>query len=562
MKKLILLLMLIGSVAWGFPLNENVVTSDVTDVRGDFDTFQWRWRGYDSQTNNFWINSDGTYIDLSNYIVGFKVSRNTETGKLAYINTTNVNISVSNVNFSIANTNIPPDGKYFAELWCYDKITTNVSRTLAQGMINVTDSLYDDGDGTFPWPETKTNLTDFIDKAIFTARGDIIYWNGTNVSALAKGSDGNRLTLSSGIPAWAASGASIALTNANNVNASSNYIVDSGREIYMYANTNFYGKGVVNSISNDLDTAEAALISTISGGTNISTRGSGNTRTVDYTRPANDSWTTNMTAANITLSDGGNIYMEGDVIIRTGYSLDINGTDLEMTGGNLSGAGNITATGNITIDGTNVQNASLLNAGTLADVRLSTNIFLRDGTRGMNDNLDVNENIVTNVGTLETENINMRGTVMTNVVSIPVIATSTNLSDYNNDMTLNSDQLSIINNAANHTNEIGYFHFDIIPTNANYQIMWAGPRDEALTLLSAQTRTDTATCTVSIIEAGYTNTWLVFSTNNANIVPTTTFASDTTWADATVEASNTVGVKIENFDTTCKNVNISIRFRY
>ena len=49
---------------------------------------------------------------------------------------------------------------------------------------------------------------DVVTKAIFTASGDILYANGVGtVTVLPKGTDTNVLTLSGGIPSWAAAGA-------------------------------------------------------------------------------------------------------------------------------------------------------------------------------------------------------------------------------------------------------------------------------------------------------------------------------------------------------------------
>jgi len=134
------------------PLNHNASTSDVTKVTGNFDTFSWKWLGHTSQTNDFFVKSGSTWVDLDAVNVGYKISRNTNTGLVTYVNSTNVTITDSNVTFNVANTNIPPNGTYLFELYSWTGATTNQSASLAQGKVKVNQSLYQEGDASYPWP--------------------------------------------------------------------------------------------------------------------------------------------------------------------------------------------------------------------------------------------------------------------------------------------------------------------------------------------------------------------------------------------------------------------------
>jgi len=72
---------------------------------------------------------------------------------VAYIVIEDSDISVSSgtVTFSIPNSEIPPDGVYKSELFGFTGAATNLSRTLAQGMIDVKQSLYE-SDAQFSFP--------------------------------------------------------------------------------------------------------------------------------------------------------------------------------------------------------------------------------------------------------------------------------------------------------------------------------------------------------------------------------------------------------------------------
>lgn len=150
MRKLIALFLLTASVAYAqFPMRYNSVTSDVAKVTGNFDTFAWKWAGADSQTNSIYVKNGSAWVDLDGDSVYYKISRNTSTGVVTYISSSNVSVVDSNVAFVVSNTNIPPNGSYLFEMYA---VNGSISRTLAQGKITVFQSLYQEGDGMYPWP--------------------------------------------------------------------------------------------------------------------------------------------------------------------------------------------------------------------------------------------------------------------------------------------------------------------------------------------------------------------------------------------------------------------------
>ena len=177
----LLCLIAIGASAQ-LPIHQNSVTSDVTKIKGNFDSFNWKWLGVNSQSNSFFIKNGSTWVDLDGLNIGYKMSKNTRAGQVSYVSSTNVTISDSNVYFSVANTNIPADGTYLFEVYAWSGVSTSTSATLAQGKIKVNQSLYEDNDGTFPWPDTGANLTSYTLKSDFnghtgltsTAHGGII----------------------------------------------------------------------------------------------------------------------------------------------------------------------------------------------------------------------------------------------------------------------------------------------------------------------------------------------------------------------------------------------------
>ena len=162
-KTLFSILCFIGLSAQAqLPFRGNAVTSDISKIKGDFDTFSWKWLGYNSQSNNFYIKNGSSWLDLDGLYVGYKMSRNTATGQVTYVSSTNVTITDSNVYFDIANTNVPPNGTYLFEMFAWTPVTTNTSVSLAQGKITISQSLYQEDDGAFPWPASVTSLVNYL----------------------------------------------------------------------------------------------------------------------------------------------------------------------------------------------------------------------------------------------------------------------------------------------------------------------------------------------------------------------------------------------------------------
>lgn len=205
MKRLVLALCLLASVASAQLTRQNAVTSDVSKIKGNFDGFRWNWLGYNSQSNSFYITNGftGAWLDLDGTNVGYKMSQNTSTGQVTYVSSTNVTISDSNVTFQIANTNIPPNGRYLFEVYGWTD-NTNSSMTLAQGSVNVSQSLYQQDDGTFPWPASQTSLVNYVTidtfnthtSLTYTAHGGVVT-GATGVGTISAALTNGNLTISS-----------------------------------------------------------------------------------------------------------------------------------------------------------------------------------------------------------------------------------------------------------------------------------------------------------------------------------------------------------------------------
>jgi len=181
----------------------NSATVDAYEVTGNFDSYSWEWIGADSQSNTFYITFNGTPADLSSATLGWKMSLNTSTGKLDYLIVPDSDITYSatgTVTFAVANTNIPPDNTYLTELFAYTG-ATNVTRTLAQGIVDVRQSLYEsDSEYTFP---TSVDPADYVIKA-----GDFTQFTGLGGTAGqfwgANGSGGGSWATISASVAWGA----------------------------------------------------------------------------------------------------------------------------------------------------------------------------------------------------------------------------------------------------------------------------------------------------------------------------------------------------------------------
>jgi hypothetical protein len=365
--KILAALLMTGSFAFGaFPVHQNSVTCDVSTISGDFDHFRWKWNGFDSQTNNFYFKNGSSWINLTGYHAGFKIARMATTSQVSYISITNIGITASNIHFQISNTNIPPNNTYYSEIFVWQGTTTNLSRTIAQGKIQVIDSIYADDDSSFPWIHT-TNLTQYLliaDAAriyvqtnILTTRGDVPYYNGTNWTRLAVGTNGQQLKVSGGIPAWSTPGQA-GLTNVSWVAGGSNYLYKSGRMVKAIGNTNYFGRGIINGLSNRIVTLESETITNNIAGTDITRSKTGRQVTINHADTSSQA----------------NINNSGGTVIQ----------DIQ-----LDGRGHVT-------NGASA-NMSLLYQPTNAAINAAlTNSVKRNGTAGMLGMLDMGGNSISN----------------------------------------------------------------------------------------------------------------------------------------------------------------------
>lgn len=159
MKKLLTaIFILYAAVAYGLTSHSNINTVDVSKITGRWDSWNWKWAGYNSQTCTIYFTDGGSSLSVAGDNILFKIARDTETGQVTYINNTNVTAATASCAWSVSFTNIPPNGDYLAELWSYSGSETNFTRTLGQGKITVFNSIYGNDDSTYPWPSTTDSM--------------------------------------------------------------------------------------------------------------------------------------------------------------------------------------------------------------------------------------------------------------------------------------------------------------------------------------------------------------------------------------------------------------------
>jgi hypothetical protein len=174
------MLTLIGSSAFGL-ITTNSANITVGDGH-DWDQFSWQWGGFDDQSAVF-----GLSMTITNHTWTFKLARQSMTGQVAFLSTTSVTIATTNATVSIDHTNIPPDAVYKASLRAVDNATGD-GVDVARGEIVVTESIYDDADGTYIFP-TAVVASDYYLKTGDTLGGNM---NGgkvaiTNLASLILG---------------------------------------------------------------------------------------------------------------------------------------------------------------------------------------------------------------------------------------------------------------------------------------------------------------------------------------------------------------------------------------
>ena len=157
----ILLMLMLSTVSRAFFIQTNVANIVIGSSSGaNFDQAEFSSAGFDDQEFKLQFN-----YDLSGALCLFKVAQDVGKGQVAFISMTPDEITVSgtSVVWDVARTRIPPNGSYQAELWASDSLT-NKARSIARFTWNITDSLYDDNDSTYPWPTNAADLSTYLTK--------------------------------------------------------------------------------------------------------------------------------------------------------------------------------------------------------------------------------------------------------------------------------------------------------------------------------------------------------------------------------------------------------------
>ena len=172
MKKLLALILLAASTTYAtFPTNETLELVDIDKVDGNWNQFRQKWRGDETQKITFGFDESDAAVNLTGFNTVAKLSQQRGTAQVTYIVDTNLTVSTSNAIWNVSATNIPPNGRYLCEIRSYQTGTTGPARTLAQGKVQVVNSLYASADdSTFPWPTT-SNLADYLQLAGGTMTG-------------------------------------------------------------------------------------------------------------------------------------------------------------------------------------------------------------------------------------------------------------------------------------------------------------------------------------------------------------------------------------------------------
>lgn len=170
---------MMATVSMAFNVATTTSTCDVQKVTGNWDSFNARWIGVNTECMKLYLTDGGVPLNLTTNGVSAKICRRNSavtgtnvTGLTTYnlLSTLDGSISVSGnlVTFTLSYTNIAPDGRCMIEVWAWAGTSTNVTRTLAQGQVTISGSLYEPGDSLFPWPASvsvfadPTNLINYV----------------------------------------------------------------------------------------------------------------------------------------------------------------------------------------------------------------------------------------------------------------------------------------------------------------------------------------------------------------------------------------------------------------
>lgn len=159
MKTFLVFFMLFQGAAFAqFPISTSSKTVDVNRVSGQFDSFRWNWIGMNDQRVILYLTQDGVPLDASLYSILARVGRN----GVVYTDIADSEVSKATdyIQFDVPRTRIPPNGACQLEVWAYVG-TTNTARSLAQGTLSITKSLYSDTN-SFPFPTNVVDLSTYL----------------------------------------------------------------------------------------------------------------------------------------------------------------------------------------------------------------------------------------------------------------------------------------------------------------------------------------------------------------------------------------------------------------
>ncbi|MBW1782451.1 MAG: hypothetical protein JRL30_17125, partial [Deltaproteobacteria bacterium] len=154
------IILLTGSSAHAaFPTHMNALTNDVDSMTGNWDDFDWSWRGDDDQDVSITFSNSAGWLPIGSYNFGARMAQS----DTIYVDLLPADFtkSGSNITFSLSRTNVPPDGEYKFEVRSWEGATTNLARSMAQGMVWVSDSLYPNTN-LYPFPQGITNMSDYL----------------------------------------------------------------------------------------------------------------------------------------------------------------------------------------------------------------------------------------------------------------------------------------------------------------------------------------------------------------------------------------------------------------
>jgi len=136
-----ILLMAAAVCHGGVSVKTNRAALNLDDVcDGSWSDFSFQISGYDDQAFSFGYSGAAPLYQGMTY--GFRLSK-PQTGPLyADIPNCRFTARTTNLYWTMSRTNVPPPGTYYGELLSIDAANTNITRSLAQGTISVTWSLY------------------------------------------------------------------------------------------------------------------------------------------------------------------------------------------------------------------------------------------------------------------------------------------------------------------------------------------------------------------------------------------------------------------------------------